>query len=173
MKSSIKRIIASAMALSSLTVGIIGMSTNAADTTYWKNSTSGNLTTRSKYTTSSIVNNPQSTSLSLITATMSHTISNSNVNSWTVTATNLATTSKYMYARNYATNRATSAIIWDTYTGNNASIPSGHNVYSTTSANYSDLPTYYTLWYESETSTGGEQQSPLVQQIILEERLSK
>lgn len=173
MNKTFKKITASVMAVATLSACAIGMAANAASTTYWNNSTSGNKTTRSKYTTTSIVGNPQSASLSMISAVMSHTVSASKVNTWTITATNLTDASKYMYARTYATNRDTSLIEWDTYKGASGSRSSGKTISSTSSATESSLPSRYTLWYETDISAGGESQSPVVQGIELEERLSK
>lgn len=173
MKNTFKKIAASIMAVAALSVCAIGMIATAASTTYWNDSTSGNKTTRSKYTTSSIVGSPQSTSLSDISATMSHSVTSSKINSWSVVAVNLTSSNKYTYARAYAYDRGNSNIVWDTYTGNSGSIASGKSVGAYASASYSTLPKYYTLWYEAEISAGGEPQSPSRQEIILEERLTK
>lgn len=173
MNKTFKKIAASIMAVTTLAVSMVGMSTNAADTTYWKDSTSGNKTTRSKYTTTSIVGSPQYTSLSDIGATMTHSVSASKVNSWSIVAVNLTSSNKYMYARAYATNRKYSTIVWDTYTGDNRSIASGGSIGAYASATYSTLPADYTLWYEADISAGGEPQSPSRQGIVLEERLTK
>lgn len=97
MKKAIKKIAVAVMTSATLAVGMTGVAANAAENLNWSNSTSDNVTTRSATTTKSIACNSEETQLSDIRAVMSHSVSSTNVNSWTITAYNRTSSSKHMY----------------------------------------------------------------------------
>ncbi len=162
----LKRTLAAIIAVTTLAVG--GLTASAAIN--WKTTTSGNKTTYTGTSDTSIAGNNASYTASQMSATFTHTSGANSTPVWVATAINNSGGTKYMSASTMLYDEENDGYIYSASQYNSGDTVN-HNA-RTASSNYTGtLPTKYTLEYDTYIAGGTSQYAGIVEEIDFRETI--